>query len=69
MDALKWYVLATEMCDKGGGCKDRIQLGSGASGLKVVNRSGDAFLYQHGDLMAVVEDAAGDLQRRGSDLV
>ena len=49
--------------------QDRIQLGSGASGLKVVNRSGDAFLYQRGDLMAVVEDAAGDLQRRGSYLV
>ena len=52
-----------------GGGKDRIQLGSSASGRKVVNRSGDAFLNQHGDLMAIVEDAAGDLQRRGSYLV
>ena len=46
-----------------------IDLGSGASGLKMVNRGGDAYLYQRGDLMAVVEDAAGDLQRSGNYLV
>ena len=45
---------------------DRIHLGNGRKGLKLQNRDGDAFLYQQGDLMAVVEDAAGDLQRSGN---
>ena len=45
---------------------DRIHLGNGRKGLKLQNRDGDAFLYQRGDLMAVVEDAAGDLQRSGN---
>ena len=49
--------------------QDRIQLGSGASGLQLKNRGGDVYLYQRGDLMAVVEDAAGDLQRSGNFLV
>ena len=48
---------------------DRIQLGTGASGLQLKNSGGDVFLYQRGDLMAVVEDAAGDLQRSGNFLV
>lgn len=45
---------------------DRIQLGSGSSGLKLKTREDDMYLYQRGDLMAVVEDAAGDLNRRGN---
>lgn len=49
--------------------QDRIQLGTGASGLKMQNRGDDAYLYQRGDLMAIVEDAAGDLQRSGNYLV
>ena len=48
---------------------DRIHLGNGRKGLKLQNRDGDAFLYQRGDLMAVVEDAAGDLQRSGNFFV
>ena len=48
---------------------DRIQLGSGSSGLKLKTREDDMYLYQRGDLMAVVEDAAGDLNRRGNLLV
>lgn len=49
--------------------QDKIHLGSGASGLKMQIRGDDVFLYQRGDLMAVVEDAAGDLQRSGNYLV
>ena len=49
--------------------QDRIQLGSGRSGLKLRNRGDDVLLYQRGDLMAIVEDAAGDLQLRGNYLV
>jgi Ca2+-binding RTX toxin-like protein len=48
---------------------DRIQLGSGTSGIKINNRNGDAFVYQDGDLIARVDDAARDLQRSGSYLV
>ncbi|QBE68386.1 Alkaline phosphatase [Synechococcus sp. WH 8101] len=48
--------------------KDRIELGSGASGLRMQNRGDDVFLYQRGDLMAIVEDAAGELQRSGNYL-
>ena len=32
-------------------------------------RAVDVLLYQRGDLMAIVEDAAGDLQLRGNYLV
>ncbi|QNJ06496.1 hemolysin-type calcium-binding repeat family protein [Synechococcus sp. MEDNS5] len=49
--------------------QDRIQLGTGASGLRMRNRGDDVFLYQRGDLMAIVEDAAGDLQRSDNYLV
>ena len=48
---------------------DRIQLGSGRSGLKLKTRGDDVLVYQRRDLMAIVEDAAGDLQRRGNYLV
>ena len=47
---------------------DRIQLGSGSSGLKLKTRGDDVLIYQRRDLMAIVEDAAGDLQRRGRHL-
>ena len=43
---------------------DRIQLGSGRSGLKLKTRGDDVFVYQRRDLMAIVEDASGDLQQR-----
>lgn len=49
--------------------QDRIQLGSGSSGLQIRNRGEDAWLYQRGDLMAIVEDAAGQLQLSGGFLV
>ena len=49
--------------------KDRIQLGSGNAGLRIANRGDDVLLYQRNDLMAVVEDAAGDLRLRGGYLV
>ena len=49
--------------------QDRIQLGSGRSGLTLRTRGDDMLLYQRGDLMAIVEDAAGDLQRQGNYLV
>ena len=48
---------------------DKIQLGSGTSGIKINNRNGDAFVYQDGDLIARVDDAARDLQRSGSYLI
>ena len=48
---------------------DKIQLGSGTSGIKINNRNGDAFVYQDGDLIAQVDDAARDLQRSGSYLI
>ena len=49
--------------------QDKIQLGSGSSGLKLKTRGDDVLLYQRGDLMAIVEDSAGDLQQRGDYLV
>lgn len=49
--------------------QDRIQLGSGSSGLQLKTRGDDMYLYQRGDLMAIVEDAAGDLNRSGNFLV
>ena len=49
--------------------KDRIQLGSGHKGLKLKTRGDDVYVYQRKDLMAVVEDAAGDLTRKGKYLV
>lgn len=48
---------------------DKIQLGSGTSGIKINNRNGDSFIYQDGDLIARVDDAARDLQRSGSYLI
>ena len=49
--------------------EDRIQLGNGASGLKLSTRGDDTLIYQRGDLLAIVEDSAGDLQRNGNFLV
>ena len=49
--------------------QDRIHLGSGASGLRFQTRGDDMYLYQQGDLMAIVENAAGDLQISGNFLV
>ena len=49
--------------------KDRIQLGSGHKGLKLKTRGDDVYVYQRKDLMAIVEDAAGDLTRKGKYLV
>ena len=49
--------------------KDRIQLGSGHKGLKLKTRGDDVYVYQRKDLVAVVEDAAGDLTRKGKYLV
>ena len=48
---------------------DRIHLGNGTYGVKLTTRGDDMLLYQKGDLMAVIEDAAGDLQRKGKFLV
>ena len=48
---------------------DRIHLGSGRSGLRLKTSGDDVLVYQRRDLMAIVEDAAGDLQRRGNYLV
>lgn len=49
--------------------QDRIQIGSGFSGLKLKTSGDNILLYQRSDLMAVVEDAAGDLNRSGNFLV
>ena len=49
--------------------QDRIQLGSGRSGLKMKTRGDDVLLYQGGDLMAIVKDAVGDLQLKGKYFV
>ena len=49
--------------------KDRIHLGSGRSGLRLKTRGDDVYVYQRKDLLAIVEDAAGDLKRKGKYLV
>ena len=49
--------------------QDKIHLGSGRSGLKLKTRGDDVLVSLKKDLMAIVEDAAGDLQRRGNYLV
>ena len=49
--------------------EDRIQLGSGCSGLRLKTRGDDVLVYQNRDLMAVVEDSTGDLARRGNYLI
>ena len=49
--------------------EDRIQLGNGASGLKLSTRGDDVLIHQRGDLLAIVEDSAGDLQRNGNFLI
>ena len=49
--------------------QDRIQLGSGCDGLQHKTRCDDVYLYQHGDLMAIVKGAACDLQLQGDTLV
>ena len=47
---------------------DRIHLGSGRDGLKIRNRGDDVLLYQRGDLMAIVDGAANELDLRGNYL-
>ena len=49
--------------------EDRIQLGNGPQGLKLSTRGDDVLIHQRGDLLAIVEDSAGDLQRNGHFLV
>ena len=49
--------------------QDRILLGSGTAGVKLVNNSGDSRIYQGNDLLAVVIGAAGDLSRSGSYII
>ena len=48
---------------------DRIQVGPGVDNLKVQNRNGHAFIYEGKDLMAIVNNAAGDLQVKDNFLV
>ena len=48
---------------------DRILLDSGHSGLNLNTRGDDVLVYQGKDLMAIVKDAAGDLERRGTYLI
>lgn len=49
--------------------EDKIHLGSGVTGLRMVDRNGDAFIYQGSDLLAHAKNAAGDLQLSGSYLI
>ena len=49
--------------------EDRIQLGSGSSELMLKTRGDDVLIYEHRDLMAIVKNAAGDLQRNGNHLI
>ena len=49
--------------------QDKIHLSSGHSGLKVKTRGNDVLVYLKKDLMAIVEDAAGDLQHHGDYLI
>ena len=49
---------------------DRIQFGAGVDNLRIKNHSnGHAFIYEGRDLMAIVNNAAGDLQVKGNFLV
>lgn len=48
---------------------DRIHLGSGYRGLRIRERGDDLRIFLSGDLMAIVEDAAGNLQRSGNYLI
>ena len=48
---------------------DRIHLGSGRRGLQFKSRGDDLHIFQRNDLLAIVEDAAGDLHQRGNYLV
>ena len=49
--------------------EDRIQLGSGRKGIRLKTRCDDVLVYQNRDLMAIVEDSAGDLVQRGNFLI
>lgn len=49
--------------------QDKIHLGSGHSGLNLKTRGDDVHVYLRKDLMAIVENAAGVLQRSGKYLV
>ena len=49
---------------------DRIHLGSGRRGLQFKSHGGDLHIYQHNDLLAIVEDAsAEDVQLKGKYLI
>ena len=49
--------------------EDRVHLGSGLNGFNLKNQGDDVLLYQRSDLMAIVKNAAGDLQLSGSYLI
>lgn len=49
--------------------EDRILLGSGKRGLNLETRGDDVYVYKKNDLMAIVNNAAGDLQRDGKFLL
>lgn len=49
--------------------EDRIHLGHGLSGMSVVDRGDDAFVYYDSNIMACIVGAAGDLKLFGSYLV
>ncbi|MFL0787749.1 MAG: hypothetical protein AB8A67_06540, partial [Prochlorococcus sp.] len=50
--------------------QDRIQLGSGTAGVSIINDIwGHANIWQSGDKLATVRDAAGDLSVAGGFLV
>ena len=49
--------------------QDKIHLGSDRSELNLQTRGDDVHVYLKKDLMAIVDNAAGDLQRRGNYLV
>ena len=49
--------------------EDKILLGVNTSKISIVNRNGDAYIYRGKDLLARVDDAAGDLERSGDYLI
>ena len=59
------YTIITDFSDG----RDRIELGSGRSNLRLSTSGNDVGIYQRGDLIAIVNNAAGDLQRSGKYLV
>ena len=59
------YTIIEDFTDQ----QDRIHLGSGRSGLRMIDRDNDIYVYLRKDLMAIVDDAAGKLQIAGNYLV